>query len=259
MLALLQPIFQGDWQPYGATLACATAVPADAQLVSTLLSDEALLASLIRRQAQRLDTADLRVAASWWSNTYLEALLPPLAAAATLLHHRLPAAAADMALSLDDLGQPQLFHITSLGAALPGADVQQRYHPLLAAHLAPLFGRLAALSGVPQKILWGNASRFLDNLLREAASLPGAADRVAADRQGLLEQPCWPDGSRQPLYARARTVHVQGGSDAAGAGGGCVTLHRQCCLYYLLPAEGYCGRCPLDPRYRSLKAAVPDA
>lgn len=181
----------------------------------------------------------------------MEALLPPLVAAATLLHHRLPAAAGEMAVSLDGNGQPALFHVTSLGTPMPGADAQQRHGPLLEQHLAPLFARLSALAGVPQKILWGNASRLIDNLLREAAALP-AADRVVADRAALLEQVHWPDGSRQPLYARARTVRP-------GPQRECVTLHRQCCLYYLLPGEGFCGRCPLDPIYRNLKAATPAA
>ncbi len=253
MLALLEPIFQGAWRPYGATLTCASAMPPDALAVSRLLADEALLGEMLQRQAHRLGSGDLRVAASWWSNAYLEALLPPLAAAATLLHHGLPATANDMALSLDRQGSPAVFHITSLGLPLDGADAQQRYGALITDHLAPLFARLAALAGVPPKILWGNASRFLDNLLREAASLPGAAARVAADRSALLEQAHWADGSRQPLHARARTIRIVDG----GGGDARVTLHRQCCLYYLLPTEGYCGRCPLDPRYRGLTAAAP--
>ncbi len=250
MIALLEPIFQGDWRPYGASLTCGPA-PAGALRVAQLLDDQALLDTLVRRHADNLGTDDMRPAASSWSNAYLEELLPPVAAAATILHHVFPASAADMALTLDEHGVVAAFHIANLGAALPGAEAHRRYQTLLAGHLAPLFARLSRRCRVPEKILWGNVARFLDNLFREAAALPGAAGaRAAHDGAALLAQPQWPDGSRNPLYTRARTVLLP---QAPAGGEQHVTLHRQCCLYYLLPGEGYCGRCPLDPVYLSSK------
>ena len=254
MIALLETIFQGDWRPYGDSLSCGTA-PDGAVAVTRLLADDTLLDTLVRRYAAHLDTDDMRPAASAWSNAYLEALLPPVAAAATLLGHVLPASAADMALTLDERGAPAAFYITGQGAALPGADAHQRYRALLNDHLAPLFARLARRCRVPEKILWGNVARFLDNLFREAGELSEAAGELAArDGAALLEQPQRPDGGRNPLYTRARTVQVPAVADG---GERRVTLHRQCCLYYLLPGEGYCGRCPLDPAYLPSRTSKP--
>ncbi|CDG82371.1 siderophore-iron reductase FhuF [Janthinobacterium agaricidamnosum] len=254
MIALLEPLFQGPWRPYGSTLSCGPPAP-HGLAVSRLLDEPGLLDRLLRGHARRLGTDDLRPAASSWSNAYLEALLPPVAAAATLLHHLFPATAADMALTLDQHGAPAAFHIATLGARQAGAGAHRRYHALLDGHLAPLFAQLRRRSGVPEKILWGNVARLLDNLLREAAALPGAAGAMAAsDSAALLDEPQRPDGSRNPLYTRPRRVLL-----ARPGGQQCVTLHRQCCLYYLLPGEGYCGRCPLDPQYRGLKAAAPGA
>lgn len=254
MIALLEPIFQGDWRPYGDSLSCGPA-PDGAVAVTRLLADDALLDMLVRRYAAHLDTDDMRPAASAWSNAYLEALLPPVAAAATLLGHVFPAAAADMALTLDEHGAPVAFHIASEGAALSGADAYRRYHALLIEHLTPLFAHLARRCRVPEKILWGNVARFLDNLFREAGELSEAAGKLAArDGAALLEQPQRPNGGRNPLYTRARTVLVPATQDG---GERQVTLHRQCCLYYLLPGEGYCGRCPLDPAYLPSKTSKP--
>lgn len=248
MIALLEPIFQGDWRPYGDSLSCGPA-PDGAVAVTRLLADDTLLDMLVRRYAAHLDTDDMRPAASAWSNAYLEALLPPVAAAATLLGHVLPASAADMALTLDERGAPVAFYITGQGAALPGANAHQRYHALLNGHLTPLFAHLAQRCRVPEKILWGNVARFLDNLFREAGELSKAAGELAArDGAALLEQPQLPEGGRNPLYTRARTVQLPATADG---GERSVTLHRQCCLYYLLPGEDYCGRCPLDPVYCS--------
>ena len=248
MIALLEPIFQGDWRPYGDSLSCGPA-PDGALAVTQLLSDAALLDTLLRRHARHLGTHDMRPAASSWSNAYLAALLPPVAAAATILHHVFPASAAAMMLTLDEHGAATAFHITNLGAALPGADAHRRYQTLLTSHLAPLFARLARQYRVPEKILWGNVARFLDNLFRNAAELSAdASELAAADAAGLLGQPLRSDGSRNPLHMRARVGQVP---DTSEGGKRRVTLHRQCCLYYLLPGEDYCGRCPLDPVYCS--------
>ncbi|HWW73145.1 MAG TPA: siderophore-iron reductase FhuF, partial [Duganella sp.] len=191
---MLEPIFQGDWRPYGDSLSHG-APPDGAVAVARLLADDALLDMLVRRYAAHLDTDDMRPAASAWSNAYLEALLPPVAAAATLLGHVFPASAADMALTLDEHGAAVAFHIASEGVALPGADAHRRYHALLTGHLAPLFARLARHCRVPEKILWGNVARFLDNLFREAGELSEAAAQLAAqDGAALLGQPQQPDG-----------------------------------------------------------------
>jgi hypothetical protein len=62
-----------------------------------------------------------------------------------------------------------------------------------------------------------------------------------------------------PTRCRARSAkfawRVEAGEDTRGGEHGkgrahTVKLHRQCCLFHLLPREGYCGACPLSPAHR---------
>ncbi|MEC5161368.1 MULTISPECIES: siderophore-iron reductase FhuF [unclassified Janthinobacterium] len=260
MIALLEPLFQGERRAYGESLSYAPRFPPDALPVSRLLADPTLLAQSVRRFADRLGTDDLRPAASAWSYSYLGALLPPLAAAATLLRHRFPADANDMAVSLDHHGGVARFHIRALGGA--GADTVECYDALLRGHLTPLFAQLGRQSGLAQKTLWGNLARLLDRFLAEAAQSAvahGEADiaaAVAQDRAALLDAPAWA-GAVNPLHMRQG--RAQGLSDDAASPGKPLLLHRQCCLYHLLPDQGYCGACPLDSGNARVKGTTPAA
>jgi ferric iron reductase protein FhuF len=246
MIPLLTPLFQGDWAPLGETLACAAQWPADAVPVSRLVDDPALLGEALRRHATHLGVTggDLRAASSTWSLAYLWALLPPVSAAASVLQHRFPMRAEDVAVSLDASGTPARFHVLRDGDGMPGTPAVTRYGPLLAAHLGPLFQAIAAQTRLAPKILWGNAARYLDVVFDQALALTGHAAHVAADRQALLQQATWPDGRPNPLHAPQRTS-----VDLAHGQAVPVTLHRQCCLSYLLPGQGYCGACPLSPEH----------
>lgn len=86
MIPLLMPLFQGEWMPYGETLACATRWPCDTIPVSRLIRDEMELGEAIRLHARHRGVIgkDLRAVASVWSLEYLWALLPPVVAAAFL-------------------------------------------------------------------------------------------------------------------------------------------------------------------------------
>lgn len=228
MIALLAPLFQGEWTAYGETLACAARWPAGAIPVARLTHDAALLRHTIVRYAAQLgvDGGDLRPAASAWSLAYLGALLPPAAAAASVLQHAFPLGAAHLALTQDALGAPARFHLLDEGSAMPGSPTHLRYDPLLRDHLAPLFDALGGQTRLPLKILWANAARKLDEVLLQALALTDGADRVAMDRKLLLHRPADADGRANPLY---------------GLPG---PLHRHCCLRYRLPDQGYCGACP---------------
>ena len=264
MIALLEPLFQGERRAYGESLSCAPRFPPDALPISQLVADPTLLARTVRRYADRLGTDDLRPAASAWSYSYLGALLPPLAAAATLLRHRFPAHADDMAVALDQHGGVAGFHICSLGDAVAGADTLECYDALLRGHLAPLFAQLGRQSGLAQKILWGNVARLLDTLLAEAAQFAAAhgeangAAAVARDRARLLDAPEWA-GAVNPLHMRQRAMQRPAGAGAIAREGQPPVLHRQCCLYHLLPGQGYCGACPLDSAHARVKGTVPAA
>ena len=253
MIALLTPIFQGEWRQYGESLVHSPTIPTDAIQVSQLIQVPALLKHLVQLHAKKWETEDLRPAASAWSCSYLDALLPAVATAASLLQHFFPASADDIAVRFNHQAQDGTtkdFHIRSLGTSLAGNNTLKRYDALLNNHLAPLFEQLHQQCGVAKKILWGNVARYLDNLFREAGDLvkgTPAASILRQDREELLCHPQWSDGRTNPLYTRRRDVQI--------TRNGCtesLTLHRQCCLYYLLPGEGYCGGCPLDPVYRKL-------
>ncbi|GLS06336.1 ferric iron reductase FhuF [Chitiniphilus shinanonensis] len=240
MIPLLQPLFRGDWAAYAEPLVCAPP-PADAIPLARLLDDGDLLDDILARQARRRGVVgpDRRAVASAWAMDYLWALLPGAAAAASVLQHCFPLAPDEVSLRCDADGTPLTFYLPHEGHALPGSETLTRYGPLLHRHLAPLFDALAARARLPRKIAWGSAARYLEGILDQALGQIGPLPQLLADRALLLAQPMWPDGARNPMHARQRSVPCPNGGPAP------FTLHRQCCLYYLLPGEGYCGACPL--------------
>jgi ferric iron reductase protein FhuF len=244
VIPLLAPIFQGDWAAYGETLQCSPHRPADTVLLADLLQQPGRLDDVLRRFARHLDATDpdRRAVASAWSLDYLAALLPPVVAAASLLQHRFDVGADRIAVRFDEHGEATGFHITDEGQALPGGSTQVRYASLLQAHLAPLFVALHRHTRLAPKILWGNTARHLEAIFDQAFQVIGPLAALSEDRAALLERPTWPGAGDNPMHVRQRQVV----RDAAGT----ITLYRQCCLLYLLPGEGYCGPCPLDPRHR---------
>jgi ferric iron reductase protein FhuF len=247
MIPVLEPLLRGEWAAYGDTLDCASHLPSSAIPVSRFLSDDALLGDAIRRYAIHLGVTgdDLRAAASAWSRVYLWALLPATAAAASVLQHRFPVRANEIAMSLNSVGEPICFHILHQGRPMPNASPAERYGPLLEENLAPLFEAVGKQTRLTQKVLWGNAARCLEAVLHQALALTGDADHVAEDIAALLRQPTRMDGRSNPLCARRRMSHrVENGVATA------ISLHRECCLFYRLPGQGYCGACPLALEHR---------
>ncbi|RRH92377.1 siderophore-iron reductase FhuF [Variovorax beijingensis] len=250
VIALLEPLFPGALAVHAERLQCADAVPAGALRVADLAHSRPLLADVLHLHARARGAAgarDLRPVASAWSLDYLSALLPPVVAAASVLQHVFPVSAEHIWVRLDDKGTPSSFHVLHLGDARRGADAAQRYAPLLWQHLQPLFTALCSLTRLAPKILWGNTARHLEPIFDMALAATGGAAHIAHDRDRLLHHPAWPDEARpaNPLHARCREVRpVDAGQ------GRPVKLHRQCCLYYLLPCEDYCGACPLAPQHR---------
>lgn len=251
MIALLEPIFQSALAPLGERLQCGAASPSDAVRIEDLLQPDTLLPLLHRQARFRRSTGnDLRAVASAWTLEYLGALLPPVVAAASVLQHVFPMAASQVRVQLDGHGNPLVFHIRNMGESRAGASTAQRYGPLLWLHLRPLFAALGELTRVAPKVLWGNASRSLEPIFDQALALTGGAAPILRDREHLLHSPKWPaDGDGRPcanpLHGRRRVIHrLHDGQRAP------LKLHRQCCLYHLLPGETYCGACPLAPHHR---------
>lgn len=247
MIPLLAPLFQGDWTAYADKLSCAAEWPAGTVPVAHLLGCGPLLGATMLRYAAHRNVSgnDLRAAASAWSLEYLWALLPATAAAASVLQHVFPMRAEDVALSLNDFGAPIRFHIRHEGCAAPASPPAVRYGPLLDAHLDPIFKAISRQTRVTLKILWGNTARYLEAILDQALVLTGNAERIALDKQILLQRPVRPDGSPNPLFGRQR-ISARNEDRATTP----LLLHRQCCLFYRLPGQSYCGACPLAPEHQ---------
>jgi ferric iron reductase protein FhuF len=73
----------------GETLVCTSSPPDEAIPVARLLHEAALIDDCLLRHARRLGMtgADLHATASSWCFAYLDALLPPMIAAASVLQH----------------------------------------------------------------------------------------------------------------------------------------------------------------------------
>lgn len=253
MIALLEPIFQGEWAAYGETLVCGLVPdarePQQAMLLVDFLADAKLLDGALMRYAQHLKSRDLRPIVSAWTLDYFSALLPPVVAAASMLQHGFPVSAAEIMLVLDAHGRPVAFHIPHEGASLNGRIAAERYGVLVWEHLAPLIERLAQRAPVSPRLLWGNAARYFDEILEQAILIAGDASSIARDRDALLRQPAWPDGRTNPLFGKPRAITKTVDGEPVT-----LRLHRQCCLYYLLPNQSYCRACPRTPGNRRVRA-----
>lgn len=266
MITLLEPIFRGPFAPHGETLHLVQAPPSNAIAVAQLLGSPGILQDVLQRRSQYLGYTgkDHRPLASAWSMAYLAALLPPVCAAATLLRHVFPIEASNTWVELHEDGLPQSFYILSLGQSMPDADVWQRYQRLVWGHLVPLVDALHPLTRLPRKILWANVVRYFDGVFDAAQALAGSHPDLRADRDALLGHLRWGIAGSpcqafdtpfpaNPLFGTDRVITIL--RDGIGE---TVKLHRQCCLLYKLsPKHGYCGACPLDPRYRSKSLPLP--
>jgi ferric iron reductase protein FhuF len=239
MIALLEPLFQGEWAAFGASLSCEPA-PADAIGLDRLLADPALLESVLRRHAAYQGCDDMRPVAATWALNYFWMVLPPFVAAATVLQHRFPLAPDAVALTLADDGLPARLYLPHEGWALPASPLAQRYDELVWQHLQPVVRAVARQGRVAERLLWGNATRYLNATLEQILRLTADAAHCRQDRDALLLAPLWPDGRPNPLFGRRRQAERR-------VDGAVVTLelHRECCLNHMLPAGDYCLACPL--------------
>lgn len=244
MIPALAPLFSQQrtaLAAHAARLSCDPAHYRAARPVADLLHDDALLDALMQRYSAHWRSDDVRAVVSAWNLDYLGALLIPAVAAASLLQLQLPLALEQVRFIAADNGAVARLCLPHAGHGIAHATPLQRYDTLVWQHLAPLHARLAQHFKASPRILWGNALRRMRAvLILPADALPGmaagAGTSVTADRQLLLGSATWPDGRVNPLHHKRD--RPAGDPDY---------LHRNCCLYYRLPDEGYCGACPLHP------------
>ncbi|CAM3550705.1 Siderophore-iron reductase FhuF [Bordetella sputigena] len=218
--------------------------------LADFLADPHALPRLLDAQARHFRSTDRVAVASVWNLAYVERLIPPVAAAASVLGRVLPVGAEKISPRWSRDGAPWRFAVPHEGTPMAGAPTLQRYAALLDQHLRPLADALAIHARMPRGIAWGNAARLLDmTLSRLGQAMPGVAV-IALDRQALLDAPCFEDGKANPLYRPTRHARRDDGAS--------VTLLRRCCLYYRLPGHGYCDLCPLAPCNRRRAGASRD-
>ncbi|AON54686.1 iron reductase [Herbaspirillum seropedicae] len=238
VLPILAPLFDQRTAAYAARLVCdassyAQALPLPALLEASALDDA------VRRHAAHWRSDDLRAAASAWCLDYFAAMLVPAMAAAAVLRHHLPLAAAQLRVVLAPHGGMAQVCLPHAGHPWPQASPPERYEELVWQHLAPVIAALNKRFRTPSAVLWGNAVRYIHAVLQRGVllALP-SQEGLAEDRRLLLDSPLWPDGRTNPLYHR-RAVPPAGVD----------YLHRNCCMYYRLPGEDYCAACPLRSRH----------
>jgi ferric iron reductase protein FhuF len=241
VIPLLAPLFPEPWSVYAEGLACAPRLPAGSLLVHDLAHDAALLNDILRRHARHLGVhdGDLRAATSAWSLQYLSALLPPVAAAASVLRHAFPVTAGELALTLHDTGAPERFHMVSAGLSMSDSTTTTHYGPLVWDHLDPLFATLAGVTRLPRKVLWSNAARCLETIFEQLLAIAPGAPNVAADRDLLLRHPQGLGRRINPLYAPERRRLCLEQSEWVLR-----QVHRHCCLTHRLPGRRACSACP---------------
>jgi ferric iron reductase protein FhuF len=270
MIAFLQPYFREEWRVYAESVQLAPS-RAGERSAGALLQDPDRLGDALARHRRHWSDADPRAVASAWAMRYLWALLPPVVAAASGACRPLPMAADAMRLELDDTGAPVRFLVADLGDAKDGdpastagsigthsadapvhppSDVWHRYGPLVWDHLRLLADALFLASRLPRKTVWGGAVRYLEAVLK-AMETHGAAPHAAHDRQQLLHEPAWGPACQERDNPLCLPTRVSRGD------GPVMTLHRECCLYHLLPTAQYCAACPLAPQHRAPPRRAP--
>lgn len=195
------------------------------------------LEEAVERFGARYPGGDRRAVASLWSQWYLGALVVPSIAAGLLLERVLPLGIDDIDVALDDEGGHAVaFRLPHGGRRDPGADVFERFEPLLRGHLEPFVGTLVDRYRVSPGLLWCNAGRYLQWILDEIEGREGDAPPPDTGRR-LLTARSRPDGSPNPLHGTVRRVESEDER---------VPRRRVCCLRFMLPGVRGCGNlCPL--------------
>lgn len=237
MIAVLAPLFQGAFAGYGDLLRL-PGDPGTAEALPVLaMADRTRREAVLSRFRPDLAGSDGRALFSLWSKYYFLRLLPPVLASNLLLDRGLPLAPGNLSVCLDRSALPAAFVLPddggplSLGAGQPLA----RFRGLVLEQLAPLIAAWSGASGLAARVLWSNASRYVNWFLGELEpALPGA--RIAAGR-ALLETAHFVDGTANPFYGAYRPRRDPATGDTH-------SVRRICCIQFRLPETPLCEDCP---------------
>lgn len=190
---------------------------------------------VIALYAGRYPGADRRAVISMWSMYYFSTLMISGAVSGLVLGMNIPAAIDRLKLVSDgETGAPAGFLLPGGGWHLETAgDPELAMEAVLREHAAPLVGAIARNGGVSERLLWNNASAYLSWIVGEIAAFKGGG----ACGSCLMDNECWSDGRRNPLFGTIKLCERDGN---------CFSCRKVCCLRYALPGVCGCGDlCPL--------------
>lgn len=246
----------------------------EVQLIPALeLFEPAYFREMLANWAQKLPTANLKVAASLWSKHYIGLIVYRTLGLMTLGGIGLDSSLANLSVALtvaegaerqEGKGSPRWASWTSLNeirvypARYPlspasasnfqqVATLDELYQftlvKLFQENFAPAWEQIHAATGVSKKLLWGNLGvmthatyNFLTNNIKPM--LPAIAEDSHFINESLQNSYVSPDPN--PLYRQIihQTIDEPGISEP-------IRLRQTCCLWYRLPETQKCLTCPL--------------
>ena len=167
VVPVLQPLLETPVAPYMAGMLLGEEEALKARPVTDLLQPAVMEA--VMRQFRPGDwVQDPRAVFSHWTQFYFLLFLPPALAANLLYRHALPLALEDVAVTLGDDGLPVAFVVKDEGMKLGDkVETSERFQLLRERHLAPLITAWSRQARLSERVLWSNAGRYLDWILRE--------------------------------------------------------------------------------------------
>ncbi|MFB9222630.1 siderophore-iron reductase FhuF [Paracoccus cavernae] len=198
------------------------------------IADEAVLSPLIDRFAAHQPDSPRHALVSLWSQYYFATLCLPLMAQ-VLANGRDRIAVGDSAVVLDGEGKPAALRIAATQAVC--APCETPLDPLLCDHLVPVTRALAALGGISDKVIWGNAAHYLEWFIGWLESRGCLPEATMAGLSRFLERDRLPDGWANPLKG---AIRYEGGRAVPE-----LRRRKVCCLRYVIPGMVTCGGlCP---------------
>lgn len=245
----LDGLFRGQLEPFRHALTFGD--PDDDFLPASELLRTAALDRALDAFGESLPDVGRRVVASLWSQWYFGLVVPTVVVHAIGAGRKLMLAPDRVGLRLHAQRRyPVAIRVPDTGveAARAGAGPLDLLGPLIFEHLQPIVGELGARTGLPSRVLWGNAAVYLDWALRRLEEDAGTPYPASVFWR-LFSQPEWPDGRRNPFCGSL--VRVGGGreEDDDGREDAGAARRTACCMRFRVAGVDDCGRvCPVNRR-----------
>lgn len=246
MIADLAPFFPGQLRAFGEGV---TAQPAaSGAWPGTRLLDPDALAQRLAQYGDSLGGGDPAAIASWWARRYCLLMVPPVLVAAAVWRRAAPVAPHQVRVAFGADGRVQRLHLDapamSRAAAWPAHDsLDACLAPLTREQFAPVFEALTRVSRVSPRVLWSHAAEIAHRVGGALLPHPALDGERRAAVAAWLARETGEMGGVHPYRSPYRHIALPGASEDHAAA--TQRVRRVCCLKYRLPADDYCGVCPL--------------